>query len=464
MDCREFRELLGDEVDGRLAAADAARLSEHVASCASCAEERRELASLRATFRAMPRPAVPADFRSQVMERLPRGRVVDFPRALGWIAAVAAVAVVAVTIVIRGGSVAERDMASAPAMATRRAGERAADRDAEVPHAAREAEEKATPDEVLALRAESDDESRSNKKLDDTVASAPERKKQEAGEAPAPSPAPTAPSAAAPSQPAPPPGDAGRGRSAPAPAEPAPAAAQAKAPSGQAANVRYVVFRDEAAAQRFAASLRVPVKHAESEKSADAKAKATSKPAAPDADKADLRRDAVERRAASVVEEAAFLERRVVARETVAPAMTDKDVESAVAAAGGRAVPAADAARFGELLDAPLADSEGVSATASTTPQVPADSREPSDPPPPATGGPQSPGGGAFGPTAKDGGAPSGGGGAGPTSGGGGGGGGKATGAAAAKTRAPAPRVIIIVVLSAPAPPPTAPTGPGGGK
>ena len=50
-DCRAFRDLLQDEMDGRIAPADAARLAEHVASCAACAAEKRGLASLRAAFR-----------------------------------------------------------------------------------------------------------------------------------------------------------------------------------------------------------------------------------------------------------------------------------------------------------------------------------------------------------------------------------------------------------------------------
>lgn len=98
MDCHEARELLQDELDARLPAADVARLAEHVAGCAACAAERRDLHALRAAFRAVPRVPAPAGFRDGVVAALPRGRLRRLPWALGAVAAVAAGALFAVLL------------------------------------------------------------------------------------------------------------------------------------------------------------------------------------------------------------------------------------------------------------------------------------------------------------------------------------------------------------------------------
>jgi hypothetical protein len=419
MDCGEFRELLGDETDGRLAPADAQRLAAHVAACATCAEERRELASLRAAFRAMTRPAVPQGFRSEVMERLPRGRALSFPRALGWIAAVAAVAVVTVTLVNRSRPGADREVASASRVAAEKpALESAGEDDPRLGAIASDDVEKKAAPSGGAGKAE-----RSllkQEKSDDAKAPAGEEAAKDTADAPAESEA-----AAAPAPAAPPREDARRAAAkAPAP-EPAPdAAARARAQSEQ---VLYVVFRDEAAALRFAASLETPP-GTEKDKAAAATAVAAPKPPAPTVAKTDALRDDAERKALDVVEEASFTQRRVVARTTVAAPMSDAEFEKALAVAGGRAVPAGDAGKFRELLDG---DDE------TKSPGAALDGRVPSDP--------SSPAGGTAAAGAKEGAA----------SGGGGGAGGLVARGDAGETRsnAKARRLIVVVVLGPPPPP-----------
>jgi hypothetical protein len=430
MDCREFRELLGDETDGRLAPADAQRLAAHVALCAACAEERGELASLRAGFRAMPRPAVPQEFRAQVMERLPRGRVLSFPRALGWIAAVAAVAVVAVTILNRTGPGAEREVASATRLAAEKPAFETAKEGDVSENASDDLEKQAAPSgkaddadrELLKLQASDDAKTPGGEKASDGRADAP----AESQTPPAPAPPPAAaPSKAAAKQPAPEPDRAARARV-------------------QAEDVRYVVFRDQAAALRFAASLGTPPE-TEKDKAAAATPVAPPKPSAGAETKSEVRKDDEAREESArkkrdVLAEAAFTERRVVARTAVAASLSDVDVAAALAAAGGEAVPPADAAKFRELLDLDAGDA---GPTSSAVPAA-ADAGAAGAPPP--ASGASAAGSGAADPAGAT---------AGLATGVGGGTGGKPSEGFADKRRGNAqlPRVIVIVVLG---PPPAA--------
>jgi hypothetical protein len=435
MDCREFRELLGDEIDGRLAPADAARLAAHVASCAACAEERRDLASLRAAFRAMPRPPVPDGFRAQVLERLPSGRVIRFPRALGWMVAAAAVGVVAVTLFHRGGAGGpEFEVANAPAAATHRAA------DADDGFARKSGDlkgvdgTKESSKDVLVVREAAEAEKKSPGTLLDRADGAGAKLGKQDDSAAAP-----------PAAPAPVPADASR---APAPQEPPPSAFAARA---LAESVRYVVFRDDASARRFAASLAEPDLDAAKDKGAAAEAAPTAKTAERAPSRTETAgEDEADRRARDLVEEASFTERRVVARAVVPASMTERDVDAALVAAGGRAIQAADTERFVALLDAP-ADAEAAKPKASPSPEA----RAPSDPAPAgATASTTAPG------APKADGAAEGRGKGAPDSGGGGGSGGEVKAereSEETRSRQQSRRVIVIVVLG-PAP------APGGGK
>lgn len=342
MDCPEARELLNEELDGRLAPDAAARLAAHVAGCSACAQERRDLASLRATFRAMPRAPAPAGFKDGVMGALPRGRVRTFPRVAGWIAAVAAVVVLSVTVLRSGRDAAERDVASATPAKSRVARKESRDE----PGAP-------SPELTAATNAEPvapprPGESGSVARRDETPGAPPAGEKSDAksgdgltqtapeGEADAAKPA--APPAA--TAPAPPPADVAMEETAHEVPE----------------TVRYVVFTDAAAAQRFADDLAAAqAPRAKDKASLDdaekglAQGATATAPAAPAAKAAAKKQDA----ARDLLKEAAFRTRRVVARTPLAGALRDAELAASAAAVGGALLPAAETTRFTELLDAP---------------------------------------------------------------------------------------------------------------
>jgi hypothetical protein len=59
--CEQIRTKLEDHLDGRLDAAEAAGLTDHLCHCAACREAHDELASLARTAYALPREIAPAD-------------------------------------------------------------------------------------------------------------------------------------------------------------------------------------------------------------------------------------------------------------------------------------------------------------------------------------------------------------------------------------------------------------------
>jgi hypothetical protein len=310
MDCRESRELLQDELDGRLDAAAAARLAEHVASCAACADEKRGLASLRATFRAMPRPSAPVGLKGGVMSSLPKGRVRNLPRVLGFLVAAAAVVVVCVTLIPRSGGdgTAEREVAASSQVAqhARVSKKRAAE---------------TAPDEVLvpdAEKARTDEDAEADAKTADASKSA----------APAKPPAPTPPPAAKPPR-----------------AEPS---AWKKADEVAAPAVRYVVFRDAAAAERFAKELAAGDGWKSKDKDVEPGFVGGTGVARGDADDA-RRRDAL----ADLSKEAARATRRVVARTSVAAADVDTVLAVEATRAGGSLVSRAETPKFAAVVEPP---------------------------------------------------------------------------------------------------------------
>jgi len=325
MDCREARDLLQDELDGRLDAAAAARLAEHVASCAACADEKRGLASLRATFRAMPRPAAPVGFAGGVMSSLPKGRVRNLPRVLGLLVAAAAVVVVGVTLIAdaRKDASAEREVAlkSAP---ERRA--RIAD---EADEEAKSVAETAVPD------------------ADSVDAKPPGAQARAADEAAAPS---------TPAAPAP----------APEPAKTAPErAARKKSDAAPPPAVRYVVFRDAAAAERFAKELAAGDGWKSKDKDVEPDFVGGTGVARGGADAGDARRrDAL----ADLAKEAAAATHRVVARTSVAAADVDTALAAEATRVGGSLVPGAETSKFAAVVEPPAP-----SAFAARAPETKAD-------------------------------------------------------------------------------------------
>jgi putative zinc finger protein len=112
LSCTEALELLHDEADDRLAPDRAPALRAHVASCAACAKAERQIAALRALFRSDPAVPAPAGFTSEVMARLPQGRLRVLPRIMFPLAAAAALVAGAI-VLSKVGDRRERDMAGA---------------------------------------------------------------------------------------------------------------------------------------------------------------------------------------------------------------------------------------------------------------------------------------------------------------------------------------------------------------
>ena len=105
--CRDIAEMLHRKADGRLPAADATLLAEHLAACAACHRKADELAWAEAALR-RPRAAAPG-FSDRVLRRVrtegtSRGAVREsVPRLAGWRALPAAAALILVAgLALRG--------------------------------------------------------------------------------------------------------------------------------------------------------------------------------------------------------------------------------------------------------------------------------------------------------------------------------------------------------------------------
>ena len=111
MSCEQIRERLDDYVAATLNEKDQATTAGHLAECAACAAEERELRSLLGRAAELPREMSPArDLWPGIAARLERrGRVLSFqPRAthLTWLAAAAVIAIaVSATLTTRNGIV-----------------------------------------------------------------------------------------------------------------------------------------------------------------------------------------------------------------------------------------------------------------------------------------------------------------------------------------------------------------------
>jgi hypothetical protein len=381
MECREALELLNEEADGRLAAADAARLAAHVASCSACAAEKRALASLRAAFRAVPKPSAPAGFREGVMSSLPRGRVRSLRLTVGWIAAAAAFLVVVVTLLPHDERSAEHETAQvrarkdAPAAAGEEAG----------PPPAPAAEPVAPPRPgpgFLGRLAEDRDEAAKSDSGNAKKAKAPgagggkaatpakegDREAAKPAAAPKSEDSAAAPAAKPPEKGAPPAKADERAKAADEAEDSLKVAAGAAPPQ----TVRYVVFSDGAAAAKFAELLDSDGAVASKDKNAAAPPAPVPAPGGPSGGAGGgaggggggpakpLTREPsdqppAEARREDLVKEAKFRPRRVLARAPLPASLADADLAAKAAEAGGALVPAPDAAKFAELLDAPPA-------------------------------------------------------------------------------------------------------------
>jgi hypothetical protein len=302
-DCREFRDLLQEELDGRLAPEDASRLVAHVATCDACAEERRGLASLRATFRATPRPAAPDGFRDGVMASLPKGRVLKLPTVVGWIAAVAASIVVVVTLIPRerSGASVEREVAksSPTALAT----------DDALPPAAAESSRVAAESNVDS---EADDAGAPAKKRANTkeVPSEFARRAGEKSKAPG-----------------------------------------AKADAAAPPTTRYVVFQDAAAAERFAKELAVAAEDASAPSPGLLGGeRAEGRGGGGAAGARDKDKDKEGGYAPGMFDASAH---RVLARTSIPVPADEAEFSARAAKAGGRLVPVAETKKFAEAVEPP---------------------------------------------------------------------------------------------------------------
>ena len=343
MDCREAQELLQDELDGRVAAADAPRLAEHVAGCGACAAEKRGLGELRAAFRSVRVVPAPEGFRDAVVASLPRRRVLRLPWALGALAAVAAGALFAVMLAPgrEGG-------APAGETATASARNEVADspRAATAPEPKKQAAGSVAVDEIEAPTGPSTPGAPPALDRAALARKAEESKKSDAGEPKAGEPRP---------EPAAVPGEKAAGE------KPAgdkagelpkgAIAADTRAPSDpeplekvRAPSVRYVVFRDAAAAAAYVRSLAPdPAKGRGAGKTgapaggglagatAPSSAPAAKAPGRPDAGESKSRDSARD----SVAQSGNVAGDQVVGRAALPGGMTDAQFRAAVQMAGG---------------------------------------------------------------------------------------------------------------------------------
>lgn len=72
MDCRDARESLSEYIDGMLADAESARMTEHLAHCAACRERYETMSRIRSHMQLMEPVDEPAHFAEKVHERLDR--------------------------------------------------------------------------------------------------------------------------------------------------------------------------------------------------------------------------------------------------------------------------------------------------------------------------------------------------------------------------------------------------------
>lgn len=74
MDCKEALPLLHEYLDGELQRVEAAKLKQHLAECAGCRKRLAQFEKVEALIQAWPKPEVPADMASRIMQSLPPAR------------------------------------------------------------------------------------------------------------------------------------------------------------------------------------------------------------------------------------------------------------------------------------------------------------------------------------------------------------------------------------------------------
>jgi hypothetical protein len=81
MTCEAFQTLLHRDLDGVIAPEDATRLSDHLAGCGRCSEDRASLAAMRAAFRDLRQAEVPAGLGERIVRgAADRGSIFRIPR------------------------------------------------------------------------------------------------------------------------------------------------------------------------------------------------------------------------------------------------------------------------------------------------------------------------------------------------------------------------------------------------
>ena len=69
MECERMKDMLEPYAGGSLAPAEAALVEAHTQNCPACARQLRWISAMKTSLRALPRPAIPEDFRAQLMKQ-----------------------------------------------------------------------------------------------------------------------------------------------------------------------------------------------------------------------------------------------------------------------------------------------------------------------------------------------------------------------------------------------------------
>ena len=87
MECEWMREAIESYAAGRLGAEETERLEAHLKACPDCGRELRWVRALKAGVRAVPRPALPADLRAELMRMAREAAASRASEPLPWYAA-----------------------------------------------------------------------------------------------------------------------------------------------------------------------------------------------------------------------------------------------------------------------------------------------------------------------------------------------------------------------------------------
>jgi len=74
MECDRMREWLESYADGQATAEETAQVVRHLQACPACSRQLRWIQALKASVRAVPRPALPADLRAELLRQASSSR------------------------------------------------------------------------------------------------------------------------------------------------------------------------------------------------------------------------------------------------------------------------------------------------------------------------------------------------------------------------------------------------------